>query len=390
MSGCPAGRFLDLRVQFRLPILDGMRHYYLLGRSGLRVSPLTLGTMNFGTGGFHAAYGKTPDEARAVFRRYVEAGGNVIDTADFYTAGQSEAILGELIAEAGLRDQLVLTTKFTNSISPGDPNAGGNGRKHMIRAVEASLRRLRTDYLDLFLLHTWDRITPAEEVVRSFDDLIRAGKIRYAGLSDVPAWYAARAQTLAEAHALAPMISLQLPYSLVDRTIEAEHVAAGQALGLGLSAWSPLGGGFLTGKYQRAGDGLSGDGRLSAAGTSGTAWTARHWEILAAVQQVADALGVTMAQVALNWVATQPGVASAIIGASHPAQLDASLAALDFELPPDLRVVLDEASAVPPASVYRMFTPAYQGWLVSPGVKLGDKPAGYQPAVRNWAPGSAG
>ncbi|MEU6269373.1 aldo/keto reductase [Saccharopolyspora shandongensis] len=144
--------------------------YYLLGRSGLRVSRLSLGTMNFGTGGFHASYGKTEDEARPIFRRYVEAGGNFIDTADFYTAGESEAILGNLIAEAGVRDRMVLSTKFTNSVDPGDPNAGGNGRKHMIRAVEASPRRLRTDYLDLFLLHTWDRITPAEEVLRKLGD----------------------------------------------------------------------------------------------------------------------------------------------------------------------------------------------------------------------------
>jgi aryl-alcohol dehydrogenase-like predicted oxidoreductase len=366
-----------------------MGHYYLLGQSGLRVSPLTLGTMNFGTAGFHAAYGLTEDEARGIFRRYLDAGGNVIDTADFYTAGQSETILGALIGEAGVRDRLVLTTKFTNSVSPGDPNAGGNGRKHMIRAVEASLRRLRTDYIDLFLLHAWDRITPAEEVVRSFDDLIRAGKIRYAGLSDVPAWYAARAQTLAQAHSLAPMISLQLPYSLIDRTVEAEHVAAAQALGLGISAWSPLGGGFLTGKYRSTGDGLSGDGRLSLAGPSAGSWTARHWELLATVQAVADKLGVSMAQVALNWVATQPGVASAIVGASNPGQLGASMAALDFELPAELRATLEAASAVPPASVYRMFTPAYQGWLVSPGVQLGDKPAGYAPAVRNWAPEDA-
>jgi aryl-alcohol dehydrogenase-like predicted oxidoreductase len=362
-----------------------MDHYYLLGRSGLRVSRLALGTMNFGTGGFHAAYGKTEDEARAVFRRYLDAGGNFIDTADFYTAGQSETILGGLVEKAGVRDRLVLATKFTNSVDPGDPNAGGNGRKHMIRSVEASLRRLRTDYLDLFLLHTWDRISPVEEVVRTFDDLIRAGKIRYAGLSDVPAWYAARAQTLAETHSLAPLVSLQLPYSLIDRTIEVEHVAAGQTLGLGITAWSPLGGGFLTGKYRAEGDGLRGDGRLSIAGAPGAAGTGQQWELLKTVRTVADKLGASMAQVALNWVATQPGIASAIVGASSPEQLDSTLAALDFELPAELRAELDEASAVPPASLYRMFTPAYQGWLVSPGVKLGDKPAGYSPAVRNWA-----
>jgi aryl-alcohol dehydrogenase-like predicted oxidoreductase len=365
-----------------------MDQYFLLGRSGLRVSRLALGTMNFGTGGFHAAYGKTEDEARPIFRRYLEAGGNFIYTADFYTAGESETILGNLVAEAGVRDRVVLTTKFTNSVDPGDPNAGGNGRKHMIRALEASLRRLRTDHVDLFLLHTWDRITPVEEVMRTFDDLTRAGKIRYAGLSDVPSWYAARAQTLAEAHALAPLVSLQLPYSLVDRAIEREHVPMGQTLGLGITAWSPLGSGFLTGKYRQADQGLTGEGRLSGAGGAGGAgrtWTDREWRLLAALENVAAEVGRPMAQVALNWVATRPGVASAIIGASSVGQLDANLSALDFELPAELRARLDEASDVPAESVYRMFTPGYQGWLVNPGAKVADKPAGYVPAVRNWA-----
>jgi aryl-alcohol dehydrogenase-like predicted oxidoreductase len=359
-------------------------HYYLLGRSGLRVSRLALGTMNFGTGGFHAAYGKTEAEARPIFRRYLEAGGNFIDTADFYTAGESESILGGLIAEAKARDKVVLTTKFTNSVDPGDPNAGGNGRKHMIRAVEASLRRLRTDHIDLFMLHTWDRITPVEEVMRTFDDLTRAGKIRYAGLSDVPSWYAARAQTHAEANSLVPVVSLQLPYSLIERTIELEHVAMGQSLGLGITAWSPLGGGFLTGKYRDSGQGLVGEGRLSDGGS----WTDRQWRLLATLESVADSLGVTMAQVAVNWVATQPGVAAAIVGASSVAQLDANLTALDFDLPADLRARLDEASSAPPPSVYRMFTPGYQSWLVNPGAKVADKPAEYAPSVRNWVPKS--
>ncbi|MFD0473413.1 aldo/keto reductase [Nonomuraea thailandensis] len=308
--------------------------------------------------------------------------GNFIDTADFYTAGESETILGNLVAEAGVRDRVVLATKFTNSVDPGDPNAGGNGRKHMIRALEASLRRLRTDHVDLFLLHTWDRITPVEEVMRTFDDLTRAGKIRYAGLSDVPGWYAARAQTLAEAHALAPLVSLQLPYSLVDRAIEREHVPMGQTLGLGITAWSPLGSGFLTGKYRRSGQGVTGEGRLSGAGG---AWTDREWRLLATLEQVAAETGRPMAQVALNWVATRPGVASAIMGASSVGQLDANLSALDFELPAGLRARLDEASEVPAESVYRMFTPGYQSRLVNPGAKVADKPAGYVPAVRNWA-----
>ncbi|MEV6443977.1 aldo/keto reductase [Amycolatopsis sp. NPDC051716] len=349
--------------------------YYLLGRSGLRVSRLALGTMNFGTGGFHAAYGKTQDEARPIFRKYVEEGGNFVDTADFYTAGESETILGRLIAETNSRDRLVLTTKFTNTVDPADPNAGGNGRKHLIRALDASLRRLGTDYVDVHLLHTWDRITPVEEVVRTFDDLVRAGKIRYPGLSDVPSWYAARAQSLTEAHSLAPMVNLQLPYSLVERQIETEHVPMAQHLGLGVTAWSPLAGGVLTGKYR---DG--GAGRLS----DGPSWTERTPQVLAPLEEVASKLGVTMAQVAINWVATQPAIAAAIVGASSAGQLGKSMAALDFEIPAELRTLLDEASAVPPESVYRMFTPAYQNWIVSPELKIGDKPAGYAPAVRNW------
>lgn len=358
--------------------------YYLLGKSGLRVSRLALGTMNFGTAGYHAAYGKTIDESRPIFRRYLDAGGNFIDTADFYTAGQSETILGELITEAKARDRVVLTTKFTNNVDPGDPNAGGNGRKHMIRALEDSLRRLGTEYVDLFLLHTWDRLTPVEEVLRTFDDLARAGKIRYAGLSDVPSWYAAQAQTFAAAHSLAPMINLQLPYSLVERQIEVEHVAMAQTLGFGITAWSPLGGGFLSGKYRVAEQGLAGTGRLSIPGASGLSLTDRDWELLKPLEVVADELGVTMAQVAINWVATQPGVASAIVGASGADQLESTIAALDFALPAELRAELDQASAVSPESVYRMFTPGYQSQLISPGVKVGDKPAGYLPGVRNW------
>ncbi|GGR96280.1 aldo/keto reductase [Micromonospora fulviviridis] len=362
-----------------------MHDYYLLGRSGLRVSRLALGTMNIGTAGFHAAYGKTEAEAEPIVRRYLEAGGNFIDTADFYTAGESERILGRLIAAAGVRDRLVLTSKFTNSVDPSDPNASGNGRKHMIRAVEASLRRLGTDYLDLYLLHTWDRITPVEEVVRAFDDLVRAGKIRYAGLSDVPAWYAARAQSVAEAHLSTPMINLQLPYSLLARGIEPEYVPMAQSLGMGLTAWSPIGGGLLSGKYRRAGDGLTGAGRLGGVGGNGRPVGDREWRVIEALEGVAGELGRSMAQVAINWVATQPGVGSVIIGASSPEQVDGNLAALDFEIPPELRDRLDRASAVPAATPYSMFTAEYQSWVVSPGLGIGDKPAGYAPPVFNGA-----
>ncbi|MFB9834289.1 aldo/keto reductase [Actinoallomurus acaciae] len=363
-----------------------MNDYYLLGRSGLRVSRLALGTMNFGTGGFHAAYGKTEAEAEPIFRRYLEAGGNFIDTADFYTAGESETILGRLIASAGVRDKLVLTSKFTNTTDPADPNASGNGRKHMIRSVEASLRRLGTDHLDLYLLHTWDRITPVEEVVRTFDDLVRAGKIRYAGLSDVPAWYAARAQSFAEAHALTPMINLQLPYSLIARDIEPEFVPMAQSLGMGITAWSPIGGGLLTGKYRRGADGLTGAGRFTTEGGGQVPVDDRDWHVIEELERVAADLGRSMAQVAINWVATQPAVGSVIIGASSPEQLDGNLAALDLEIPPEARRRLDQAGSRPHRSVYSMFTPEYQSWVVSPGLGIGDKPAGYAPPTWNGAP----
>ncbi|HEX4362274.1 MAG TPA: aldo/keto reductase [Pseudonocardia sp.] len=360
-----------------------LNDYYLLGRSGLRVSRLALGTMNFGTAGFHAAYGKTEQEVEPILRRYLDAGGNLVDTADFYTAGESERILGRLIAAAGVRDRIVLTSKFTNTTDPTDPNASGNGRKHMVRALEDSLRRLGTDYLDLYLLHTWDRITPVEEVVRTFDDLVRAGKIRYAGLSDVPAWYAARAQTYAEAHGLTPMVTVQLPYSLIFRGIEPEFPSMAQTLGLGITAWSPIGGGLLTGKYRRTEQAVTGTGRLANPDTPGLKITERDWRVVDALERVATDLGRGMAQVAINWVATQPAVASVVLGASSPAQLDSNLAALDFEIPADARRRLDEASAPEVASLYSMFTPEYQSWIVSPGLGIGDKPAGYQPPVFN-------
>jgi len=360
-----------------------MNDYYLLGRSGLRVSRLALGTMNFGVDGFHKAYGKTEEEAEPIFRSYVESGGNFIDTADFYTAGESERILGSLIKRTGNRERLVLTGKFTNSIDPADPNASGNGRKHIIRAVEASLRRLGTDYLDLYLLHTWDRITPVEEVVRTLDDLVRAGKIRHGGLSDVPAWYATRAQGYAEAHAMSPLVTVQLPYSLVNRAIEAEFVPMAQAMGMGVTAWSPVAGGLLTGKYRRSAGGMSGAGRLTNPDAGGTPVTDHDWQVIEALDSVATDLGRPMVQVAINWVANRPGVASVVLGASSAAQVESNLAALDFELPPDARRRLDEASATPPALPYAMFTPEYQNWIVSPGLGIGDKPAGYQEPVFN-------
>jgi aryl-alcohol dehydrogenase-like predicted oxidoreductase len=354
-------------------------HYYTLGRSGLRVSRLALGTMTFGE---DWGWGAAEDAARAMFDRYLDAGGNFIDTADMYTEGASETMLGKFVEQAGVRDRVVISTKFSYNAQPGNPNAGGNGRKNIMRAVEGSLRRLRTDYIDLYLLHTWDRLTPAEEVMRAFDDLARAGKIRYAGLSDVPAWYAARAQTYAEAHALTPLVNMQLEYSMVERHIEHEYVPLATGLGMGITAWSPLGMGLLSGKYRPSQGGGEGEGRLAkvTAAPGFERFTERNWRIVAALEEVARESGRSMAQIALNWAANRPGIAALIVGATKLAQLDDNLAALDFVLPEALRARLDEASAPDAPFPYYMFVDRQQTRLHG-GVAVGDKPAGYAPPV---------
>src|SRR4029079_11327198 len=236
--------------------------FVTLGRSGLRVSPLCLGTMTFGT---EWGWGSEEQTARAVFDRYVDAGGNFIDTADGYTEAHSEELLGKFISERGLRDRVVLATKFTFNAESGNPNAGGNGRKNIYRALHGSLRRLKTDYIDLYWLHAWDTVTPVEEVISTLSDLVREGKIRHYGFSDTPAWYVARAQTLAEKEGKERLIALQLESSLVERNIEREPIPAAQELGLGICPWSPLASGFLSGKYQRQGNDGSGDRRLAKA-----------------------------------------------------------------------------------------------------------------------------
>lgn len=361
-------------------------HYYTLGRSGLRVSRLALGTMTFGNAairGISGNWGSADDVSRTIFDHYIEAGGNFIDTANSYGAGASEDLLGTFMQEKRNREHLVIATKFSNSLEPGNPNAGGNGRKNMMRAVEDSLRRLKTDYIDLFLVHTWDRLTPAEEVVRALDDLVRAGKIRYGGLSDVPAWYAARAQTWAESHALTPLISLQLPYSLVERNIENEFVPLGQELGMGITAWSPLAMGLLSGKYRVDGDGWVGEGRLTtdASGNGMGLFSSRNHAILTILQEVAQELDRSMAQIALNWLVNRPGVSAAIIGASKLSQLSDNISALDFTLPDGLSARLDAASRLPSPHPYALFDADYQAGVLNAGTSVGDKPVGYKPPV---------
>jgi aryl-alcohol dehydrogenase-like predicted oxidoreductase len=352
-----------------------LNDYVTLGRSGLRVSPLCLGTMTFGN---EWGRGSEDETARAVFDRYVETGGNFIDTADGYTEGHSEELLGKFISERRVRDRVVLATKFTFNREPGNPNAGGNGRKNIYRALEGSLRRLQTDYIDLYWLHAWDTITPVEEVISTLNDLVRAGKIRYYGFSDTPAWYVARAQTLAEKEGKEHLVALQLEYSLVERNIEREHIPAAQELGLGITPWSPLAGGFLSGKYQRKGDTGEGEGRLeitrSIPNPGFQRFTERNWRILDALLDVSKQLNRPPAQVALNWVFTQPGITSTIVGASKVEQLEENLRLSEFEIPADLRRRLDEVSALEPGHPYGIFEPGMQG-MISGGT-----------SVQPWAP----
>jgi aryl-alcohol dehydrogenase-like predicted oxidoreductase len=335
--------------------------YITLGRTGLRVSPLCLGTMTFGTAW---GFGAEENVSREMFNRYIDAGGNFVDTADGYNSGQSEEQTGKFIAERNLRDFVALATKFTfNNNAPGNPNGGGNGRKNIYRALEGSLRRLKVDYIDLYYLHAWDVVTPVEEVVETLTDLVREGKIRYYGFSDTPAWYVARAQTIAELQGKIGIATLQLEYSLIERGIEREHIPVAQQLGIGVCPWSPLGGGFLTGKYTREGQANArGDGRLTAPGAIPffNRFQDRNWPILEALLAVSKKLGKPPAQVALNWVATQPGVTSTILGARTSAQFDDNLAAIAFEIPADLRKQLNEASAIEPGHPYVFYTPMLQ------------------------------
>jgi aryl-alcohol dehydrogenase-like predicted oxidoreductase len=342
-----------------------LKSYITLGRTGLRVSPLCLGAMTFGT---EWGWGADETASRAIFDRYVDAGGNFIDTADGYQKGESEKMCGKFINERKLRDQIVLATKFTFNGSPGNPNSGGNGRKNIHRAIDASLQRLNTDFIDLYWLHAWDTVTPVEEVVATLTDLVRAGKILHYGFSDTPAWYVARAHTLAELQGKEPVAALQLEYSLTERNIEREHIPAAQELGIAICPWSPLAGGFLTGKYKRQGDTGAGEGRLTK-GSPFNKFTENNWRILEVLLDVSKQLGKSPAQVALQWVVAQPGITSTILGASSVAQLNDNLASLDFAIPEDVRKRLDEASALEPAHPYVFFGGAIQG-MIHGGVEV--------------------
>jgi aryl-alcohol dehydrogenase-like predicted oxidoreductase len=319
--------------------------------------------MTFGT---EWGWGSPEKTAQTILMRYLECGGNFLDTADGYTNGTSETLLGKFLSEAGsgLRDKLVLATKYSFGGKVGDPNSGGNGRKSMMNALEGSLKRLQTDYVDLYWMHVWDRITPVEEVMATFDTMVRQGKVRYIGLSDTPAWYLARAQTMAEFRGWEKICALQLEYSFIERNIEREHVPAALELGMGICTWSPLGGGLLSGKYQQKANEVSGDGRLQqtlkSANPTWHKFNERNFKLTDQLVSVAKELGRTPAQVALNWVTKRPAVTSTIIGATSPQQLDDNLHSLDFEIPAALSKKLEEASRPEVIFPYRFFEPQIQ------------------------------
>lgn len=331
-------------------------HYVTLGNSGLRVSPLCLGAMTFGQD--WGSFGASEADSKAMIDRYLDGGGNFIDTANFYTHGHSERIIGDHIgAQASLRQRVVIGTKFFCSLYTGDPNAGGGGRKSMLRACEESLRRLRTDYIDLYWSHMWDRFSPIDETMHTLDTLVQSGKVRYVGFSDTPAWKVAQAQTMATMRGWTPLIALQIEYSLVERTVEAELIPAAMELGLGVTPWSPLRGGVLTGKYAR-------EDREAVTSGRGDwvqrALSDRTFTIVDELKRVAHELGTTPARVALAWVVGRPGVASTIIGARTLAQLEDNLGALDLGLTPEHTAPLDTVSSRSPLTDFasRMLTSA--------------------------------
>ncbi|MGC0366010.1 aryl-alcohol dehydrogenase-like predicted oxidoreductase [Rhodococcus sp. 27YEA15] len=322
-----------------------LNDYRLLGKSGLRVSPLSLGAMTFGDAW---GWGSDKKTARRIFDAYVDAGGNAVDTANIYTDGQSEEYLGEFVR--GRRESIVLATKYTGTRNPSDPNAGGNNRKSLVASVESSLRRLGTDYLDLLYVHAWDGLTSGDEVIAALGDLVRSGKVLYLGISDTPAWQVARMQTIAELRGWAPLVALQVEYSLIERTTERDLIPMAAELGLGVVPWAPLGGGVLTGKYTAAdlaappADRPGGTRRDHA--TANRTLTARGLSIADTVVAVANDLGIRPAQVALAWTLQNPAVASSLIGARTPEQLHENLSALDVEFEVEHLRRLDDASAI--------------------------------------------
>jgi aryl-alcohol dehydrogenase-like predicted oxidoreductase len=317
-----------------------LNHYVTLGHSGLRVSPFSLGTMTFGE---DLGWGTSVADSQKILDHFIEQGGNFLDTANVYTRGHSEKIIGDHIGRhPSRRDRTVIATKFYGNLYTSDPNGGGAGRKAIFAAAEQSLRRLQTDYIDLYWLHAWDRHTPIEETLRALDDLVRSGKVRYIGFSDTPAWKLAQAQTVATLRGLTPLIALQIEYSLLERTVEGELIPAALELGLGVTPWSPLKSGALSGKYTRANDGKV---KADRGAWLHSALNDKTYAVVDKLVEIAKAVESTPARVALAWVQARPGVASTIIGARTLQQLDDNLKALELKLRPEHVAALDALSA---------------------------------------------
>ena len=291
------------------------------------------------TFGEDLGWGSSVKDSEAILDRYVELGGNFVDTANLYTKGHSEKIIGDHLGhDPHKRDRLVIATKFSANHYLGDPNGGGSNRKSVIGACEQSLRRLRTDYIDLYWLHNWDKLTPIEETMAALHDLVRAGKVRYIGVSDTPAWKVAQAQTIAQFRGWSPFVGLQIEYSLLERTVEGELIPLADEVGLGVTPWSPLKSGILSGKYTRQNAAtVKPEGRPWAAGFLDE----KSYAVIDALQAIAKELDTTVARVALAWVQARPTVSSTIIGARTLAQLDDNLKALEIKLTPAQTGALD-------------------------------------------------
>lgn len=319
--------------------------YKLFGNTGLRVSEACLGTMTFGD---DWGWGANRQESERMFRTFAECGGNFIDTASNYTNGSSETLLGDFLGTE--RNRFVLATKYTLSSQPNDPNASGNHRKNMMNSLERSLKRLKTDHVDLYWVHAWDGITPIEEVMRGLDDLVAAGKVLYVGVSDAPAWVTARANTLAEFRGWSKFAGVQIEYSLLERTCEREIVPMARALNLCVTAWSPLGGGLLTGKYRRDGKTIKtqGDTRYAPGekGFSEAVLNERNLRIAEEVSKVAQETNFSPAQVAICWLRQQGNDIVPILGARKLEQLEDNLKAFQLSLPDEHVRRLSAASSV--------------------------------------------
>ena len=324
--------------------LCALTDYKLLGHSGLRVSPLCLGTMTFGP---DWGWGADMDESRRIFERYAENGGNFVDTANLYTNGTSESFLGEFLK--GRREKFVLATKYTMSVERGDPNAAGNHRKNLRQTVDGSLKRLQTDYIDLLYLHAWEYRTPIEEVMRSLDDLVRQGKVLYIGFSDTPAWKLSQANTMAALRGWEPLVAYQIEYSLLERTPEREMMPMAREFDVAVLPWSPLAGGMLAGKYKRGETGITPEQRgrdKNRRGMQAGKASDWHFDIVDEVVKIAGEIERSPSQVALNWLFQQPGVTSTIIGCRRLDQLEDNLGALTFTLTREHMDRLDSVSRI--------------------------------------------